>query len=78
MSQIRHTLSAFKICDTPKYWGTTNMHITLAQLLVGFKAPMTVHELADSLEVAADDVRARIRGLTPAEEAEINAAMEGH
>jgi len=54
------------------------MHITLAQLLVGFKAPMTVHELADSLEVAADDVRARIRGLTPAEEAEINAAMEGH
>lgn len=54
------------------------MHITLAQLLVGFKAAMTVHSLADILNVTAADVRARIRALTPAEEAEINAAMEGH
>lgn len=54
------------------------MHITLAQLVVGFKAAMTVHELAVSLGVVANDVRARIRALTPAEEAEINAVMEGH
>ncbi len=54
------------------------MTITTAQLLAGFKAAMTPHELADSLAVPVEDVRARIRALTPAEEAEINEAMEGH
>jgi hypothetical protein len=54
------------------------MGITLTQLIVGFKKAMTVHGLAESLNVAVGDVRARIRALTPAEEAEINAAMEGH
>ena len=54
------------------------MSITLAQLVVGFKTAMTVNELAGYFHVAVGDVRARIRDLTPAEEAEINAAMEGN
>lgn len=51
------------------------MNITIAQLLVGFKSAMTAQELADHLGVSVNDVRARIRALTPDEEHEINQAM---
>lgn len=53
------------------------MHITLAQLLIGFTAAMTAHELAAHLGVPVAAVRARFRTLTAVEEATINAVMEG-
>jgi hypothetical protein len=52
------------------------MQITLAQLVVGFKSAMTIHGLAGHLGVPVEDVRARFRALTPAEETAINTAME--
>lgn len=53
------------------------MHITIAQLLLGFKETMTINELAAHLGVSVMAVRDRFRALTPAEEAAINTAMEG-
>lgn len=53
------------------------MHISLAQLLFGFKAALTIDDLAAHLGVSVAAVRDRIRAITPAEEAHINTAMEG-
>lgn len=53
------------------------MHITLTQLLAGFTAAMTIHELAAHLGVSVSAVRDRFRSLTPAEERIINEEMEG-
>lgn len=53
------------------------MQITLAQLIVGFKSAMTFKGLAEDLGVSEEDVRARIRALTPEEERTINTEMEG-
>lgn len=53
------------------------MQITLAQLIVGFKSAMTFNGLAEHLGVTEEDVKARLRALTPAEEAFINQEMDG-
>lgn len=54
------------------------MHITIDHLLVGFRAKLTTRALGRYLGLPEDDVMARLRALTPAEEAQINAAMEAH
>jgi len=54
------------------------MQITLAQLIAGFKAAMTIDGLAAHLDVPVTEVRARLRALTPGEETAIHYAMEGH
>ena len=54
-----------------------HMKITVAQLLAGFKSAMSDTELADHLGVTVQEVRSRLRALTPEEEAHINNEMGG-
>lgn len=51
------------------------MKITLAQLVIGFRSKMTMQGLADYLGVPIEEVRSRLRALTPEEEQHINEAM---
>lgn len=53
------------------------MKITVAQLLIGFKSAMSDTDLADHLGVTVQEVRSRLRALTPEEEAHINNEMGG-
>lgn len=53
------------------------MEITVAQLLIGFKSAMPINALADHLGVSPQEVRDRLRTLTPDEESYINQEMEG-
>lgn len=53
------------------------MNITVAQLLVGFESAMTDTALAEHLGVTVQEVRARLRSLTPEEEDQINNQMGG-
>lgn len=53
------------------------MEITLAQLVFGFRSGMTMQGLANYLGVPIEDVRARLRVLTPEEEQKIDEAMKG-
>lgn len=53
------------------------MNITVAQLLIGFESAMTDTALADHLGVPVQEVRARLRSLTPEEEELINKEMGG-
>lgn len=51
------------------------MKITLPQLVFGFRSGMTMQGLANYLGVPIEEVRARLRVLTPDEESKINEAM---
>jgi len=53
------------------------MEISLAQLIIGFQYGFTDRKLAVYLGADVKDVRARLRQLTPEEEARINQVMEG-
>jgi predicted ArsR family transcriptional regulator len=53
------------------------MEITVAQLLVGFNSAMPIDGLAEHLGVTPQEVRERLRTLTPEEEAHINKEMGG-
>lgn len=54
------------------------MLITIDHLLLGLKAKMTPYSLAEHLGSTVEAVRARIRTLTPEEEAFINKEMDGY
>lgn len=54
-----------------------HMEITVTQLVTGFKSAMSDTMLADHLGVTVQEVRSRLRALTPEEEAHINNEMGG-
>jgi hypothetical protein len=54
------------------------MHITIDQLLVGFRAKLTTNALGRFLGLPPAEVRARIGALTTDEEAHIKEALEGN